>query len=430
MKEFLFEMLSYLTEYAKLIPVAFMFFGLEYVSKRRVIWTTVISTLLFGISVPWTQIPRSLFLTVLLMLSALFILKKKLQIVNVFVIYIYICILDMVINGFIMYLFGLNADNIKSGTLTYQLINMPTLVLVGLAMLLKYQRRRNITYQFSKSYTLMFALGGAAIVFYLTSIQLFAFSDSDMANRDLIALAMGICSLIFLVIMILLISNKSQNEILKKENEAASRMTAILEEYYLMLLKKEEETKAFRHDMKSHLYCMSTLFDEGKTDECRSYLSELTDRINDLKKSVDTGNDLVSAVINDLSAKYPEVDFTWKGHMPEGLSLSSYDICTVFSNIMKNAYEAASASEEKNVEAIVKTYNTNLLIIVKNSSSTEPVTEGDRFISGKAEEGHGYGIRNVQECVRNLNGEFDLKFDEGIVTTEVLIPDVLSSVCV
>ncbi|NLT10092.1 MAG: GHKL domain-containing protein [Ruminococcus sp.] len=430
MKELLFEMLSYLTEYMKLVPVAFMFFGLAYVSKRRMIWTTVVSTILFGVLVQWTAMPRSLFLTVLLMLSALCILKKKLQIVYVFVIYIYICILDMIINGFIMYGFGMNTANVRSGTLTYQLVNMPTFIIVGIFMLAKYRRRKSITYQFSKSYTLMFALGGAAIVFYLTSIQLFAFSDSDMANRDMIALAMGICSLIFIVIIVLLISNKSQNEILKKENEAASRMTAILEEYYLMLLKKEEETKAFRHDMKSHLYCMSTLFDEGKTDECRSYLSELTDRIKDLKKSVDTGNDLVSAVINDLSAKYPKVDFTWKGHMPEGLSLSSYDICTVFSNIMKNAYEAASASEKKNVEAIVKTYNTNLLIIVKNSSSTAPVTEGDRFISGKAEEGHGYGIRNVQECVRNLNGEFDLKFDKGIVTTEVLIPDVLSSVCV
>ena len=82
------------------------------------------------------------------------------------------------------------------------------------------------------------------------------------------------------------------------------------------------------------------------------------------------------------------------------------------------------------MEAVVKAYNTNLLIIVSNSSDAAPVTEGDRFISGKTEEGHGYGIRNVQDCVHNLNGEFSLSFEDGTVTTEVLIPDALTAVCV
>ncbi len=433
MKVFLFEVLAYLTEYMKLMPAAFIFFGISYVSKKRMILTTALSTLFFSIASALGLLSvrtRTLSMTVIIMLSALFILKKKQNIVYIFVIYIYICILDMIINGFIMYSFGLETANIKSGTLIYQLLNMPTLVLVALFMLIKYRRRKNITYRFSKSYTIMFALGGAAIVFYLTSIQLFAFSDTSVSHRKLLAVALGMCSLIFIAIIVLLISNKSQNDILKRENSAAVRMTEILEEYYLMLLKKEEETKAFRHDMKSHLYCMSALFDEGKTEEGRSYLSDLTDRIKDLKKSIDTGNDLVSAIISDLSSKYPDISFSWKGHIPDEMKLSSFEICTVFSNILKNAYEAASATAERTVEAVVKAYNTNLLIIVSNSSDAAPVTEGDRFISGKAEEGHGYGIRNVQDCVHNLNGEFSLSFEDGTVTTEVLIPDALTAVCV
>ncbi len=426
MKEILYDVLSYIIEYAKLIPLVLLFFGTEYISLQNIALTSAASLILIGAgAAAGLTGGNTLFISLTLMLNAFLIIKRKKNLFFVFVCYVYICILDMIINGFIMYIAGLEASDIDHYTPTYLLLNMPSLIIIFTAILIKYKKRRSMAYQFSKSYIALFALGGLAVTFYLTSIQMFAFSEKAVIYSKLAALALGICSGVFVAVISLLIVTKSHNESLQKENAAVNSMLTMMEEYYLMLLKKDEETKAFRHDFRSHLYCMQNFCHAGKYDEFEKYLSDMAIEFGEIKKGTDTGNDLVNAILNDISCRFPDISFSWTGHIPNKLELSSFSLCTIFSNVLKNAFEAAEKSSTKYIEVVAKTSGQNIFIEISNTSDSAPVTDGKRYISFKTGGTHGYGIRNVQECMERIGGQFSLSYSAGIAHTELILPGVI-----
>ena len=61
---------------------------------------------------------------------------------------------------------------------------------------------------------------------------------------------------------------------------------------------------------------------------------------------------------------------------------------------------------------------------VKNHAA-EPVTADGSIISSKTESGHGYGISNVRQCVEEIKGSFNISFENGVFTAEVIFPNVI-----
>ena len=422
MNVMVYNFLSYSIEYVKLALAMYAFFGMGYVSGKRLLLTSGLSAVFVGIVsffFDLSAVPMGY--TVLLLIAAAIILKKKINVIYSFIIYLYICLLDMLLSSIIMYIGGFTAEETMNNKVLNLLLNLPVILVILIAVFMKYKRRKTLTYRFSQSYIILFALGGMALALYIASIQLFAFSDIKQNNVKLAAVALSLSSGVFLVIITLLMKNKSQNEHLKLENVTMNRTMESLEEYYLMLLRKEEETKAFRHDFRSHLFCLNNLYLDGKTDEFEKYLSDILNEFSKLKKSTETGNHLVNAIVSDIMGKFPDVTLNWTGFMPDKLQLSSYDLCTIFSNVLKNAFEAAEKSEEKSVEVLARTMGSNLVLTIKNSAIAEPVTMNDKYISSKQEAGHGYGIRNVRECIKQNGGNFTLTFSDGFVTTDILI---------
>ncbi len=193
-----------------------------------------------------------------------------------------------------------------------------------------------------------------------------------------------------------------------------------------MLLEKENNTKAFRHDMKYHLMCMNKLYKENKTEEFELHLQRVTENFEDMKINFDTGSGLINAIITELSSKFSDVHLKCSGHFYDSTVISSFDICTIFSNILNNAYEAAEETDEKQIELTMGYLGTNLIIKLSNSALNEPVMKGKQYVSSKTQEGHGYGLRNVCACIERLGGEFDMKYSDGIVMVEILLFNVLT----
>ena len=424
MKELFFNELSFAIEYLKLMPMLFLFFGLQCVPKKNALFITSGSIVILTILFLAAPMAPSTAITAVIFGCAFAMLEKKKHIFIALLTYIYISLLDMIFNGFIMYFCGLDTGDVQNGTWMFQLVNTPSLLVIALIIFIKRLRWKSLRYTLSADYMIVLIAGGLATSFYITSIQLIAFSNEKVEDTKSIALALGVCSLIFIFIIMMLMGSKAQNESLKKENGTVKQMSSALEEYYLMLLKKEEETKAFRHDIKGHLYCMNALFAEGKYDECKEYLADLSKGIEKIKSSADTGNDLMNAIINDLSGKYP-AEVKIKGHMPSKLSVPSYDLCTIFFNVLKNAFEGAEKAGNKNIDVLIKTLGTNLIVEVTNRSFEVPKHNGKCYLSCKKENGHGYGIANVRECLDKIGGEFRIRFENGLADAEIFIPDAI-----
>ena len=162
-----------------------------------------------------------------------------------------------------------------------------------------------------------------------------------------------------------------------------------------------------------------------KVEEINGYVDKMLDIINNSSRKFDTGNGLVNALMNDISSGYPDVNFTVKGHLPDELNVSSYDICTMLYNIFSNAFEAANKCETKQVDALFEILEACVVIIVENTSEKAPAVYDGEYVSSKSEKGHGFGIDNVIRCSKENGGKFSLKYKEGKVRCVLTLPGAI-----
>lgn len=422
----IFNAISYSIEYLKVLLLFFFLLGFEYKSFRRLVTVSVASLVLVVVySYFHNEKNVSFSSTIPIIVCVFLILKEKKWVFMSFIMYMYVCILDMAINGIMMYIFHLSVERLREYDELYFYLNMPTLILIIIFLIIKRKKRLEFPHNISKSQTVLMLVGGAAITFFITTIQIIAFSDMQKKFIRPTAIALSVCSMVFIIILMKQLNGMAVNQSLKNENLMMQRMLKTQEEYYQVLLEKENETKAFRHDIRNHLYCLSALYNEKKYGEFEDYLAKLTDNFSKLKKNFDTGNCLVDAILNQLAAKSGNVKIELTGHFSDNMKVSSFDLCTIFFNILQNAIEAAKKTDEKYVNIFIGYMTSNLLIKVQNSAVSAPVMQNGRYISDKSDAGHGYGIQNVRECIAKSEGSFSMNFSDGIVTTDIVLYGVM-----
>ena len=198
-------------------------------------------------------------------------------------------------------------------------------------------------------------------------------------------------------------------------------------EYYEHLLDLESETRRFRHDINNHILCINALLSDNKYDAAKDYVQEIGESISSMRNKLATGNSLVNAIVNDISIKYNNVMLEWQGMIPEELTISNMDICTIFSNLLDNAFCAASKCSSGKVGVTVKTVANSLMVTIKNDISEPVKVKSSKFITSKKDKkNHGIGTMNVLECVKSHEGKVEYSYTDKDFTAEVILPNVIA----
>mgnify|MGYP000801555497 FL=1 len=283
-----------------------------------------------------------------------------------------------------------------------------------------------IDFYVSKKYALLLSIGGICLGIYVSAIQVIGFSEKQKETMNIVALVLSITSVVFIILASLLIIKENKNEQLKKEAEMNNRLLEAQKDYYTMIFQKDEETRKFRHDINNHFYCMRTLLYDKNYNELNKYLSKLNSDIVGLQNEIDTGNRMVNVITNNIKSRYSDVKFEWSGKLFENMSIFSMDLCTIFSNLLNNAFEAANKTEQKRVSVSIKRVESQLSITVSNNVKEKPNIINGELISAKNERNHGYGVKNVRRCVENNNGTLTLLFDNSVFSAEVIFYNILA----
>ena len=194
----------------------------------------------------------------------------------------------------------------------------------------------------------------------------------DIKNSDYFSfLRLGI--IIFALLAVVIMNNASK-KYYENSSHMQGKMLDMQKAYYEEMLLREQETKKFRHDINNHMLCLRSPIDSGNYTEAEKYISDLCSRISTLRNKYSTGNELVNAIVNDTASRYESVKLTWNGILSDELNISNMEICIIFSNLLDNAFCAASKCHENGrVDVEVKTVTNSLLFTVKNNIA-EPVT--------------------------------------------------------
>ena len=229
-------------------------------------------------------------------------------------------------------------------------------------------------------------------------------------------------------IMVVLNMNSRMKELIKEERILHTTQ----KKYYQSLLEREDETRKYRHDMTNHLMIMDTLLNDDSIDELKEYMGELRKEFGTVQgKRYVTGN----AVIDAISSYYlPEVDefadIKIRGRIPSDMKIDEVSICTIYSNLVKNAVEELRRLKDtgnNNLKIFIdfKAGEEFFSISVKNTMRQDAVVFGIYTPTSKKDcRNHGIGLGNIKRSVEKEHGRFNIEKKENMFIADVILPRI------
>lgn len=422
------EFLRFAVEFIKLLPIMVFLFGFKLHSPKRcaIFGTYALAIMVVSIICGVEEyVPMySYICTVLVM----FIIRGSNCILYTLIAYFGICILDM-LTATIWLFFNDNTYGQLTDEATYSFIinaiNIITVVTICAASrTLALKRSYPLSQKISRIYLLMILLGEMSLLAFLTVFQLD--KNAIEGSDKIMAIVLSVGSTIFLLTAIAMLSNYFSKNHYKNISQINERLVDSQSRYYAMLLHKEEETRKFRHDISNHLNCMRMLFENKKYNELNDYFGKIGAALLELHPQLQIGNDMIGAILKDISDKYAMVSLEIIGKMPPTLRLDNTDICTIFYNLFDNAFAAAENSDMKTVEISIKQLGENLFFVIKNTVPYKiEIVDNILQTDKQDKELHGFGTGNAVMCAEKNGGTLTYKCSDTHFEAELIIPNII-----
>lgn len=195
------------------------------------------------------------------------------------------------------------------------------------------------------------------------------------------------------------------------------------------VLRLHEKARRLKHDMKNHVMVVTAFLQKNQIEEAKEYLSEMLDKLNGMYAYIETGNSLLSHVLNQKLEYAHEQGMLVKAQI-ENLAFSkmeSVDFVSVLTNLLDNAIEngevqADGAKPEIHVQIVKKRgYET---ILVKNTISESVLQKNPGLGTTKTDTTlHGCGISQIKQIAEKYDGLHRFFEEDGMFCAMVMIPE-------
>ena len=199
---------------------------------------------------------------------------------------------------------------------------------------------------------------------------------------------------------------KSKLALLQKENELYSRQCEIMQS-------STEDLQAFRHDMSNQLIILNHLLEEGKDEEARRQLDQLSRFIKG--KVIYSTSGIIDGLVNYKlqSVASENIKVETEIVVPKQLNIDIADFVTLLGNLLDNALEALKKVDwEQRILTIKIVFSQERLIgRITNTYCGEIHQKDDKILTSKKEkQKHGYGLSNVEKIIKKYNGYMEIDY--------------------
>lgn len=283
----------------------------------------------------------------------------------------------------------------------------------------KIKKKRWIQIQLGWQQYVLFYIGILCTYLMISALQLLSKGDLSQRVINICGLAISVACIAF-ILLILWQGIVVYREIQYKERcEMNEEYMELQAEHHRQLMAQDKKMSKFRHDMNSHINMLKYYCENEKYQMLEEYLSKVIKESAVNYVAVYTRNRSVDAVIAPLAqlAQEKNIEMEWKGILPEEINVSIFDLCTIISNLLKNAIEACEKipeGQERRIETKVGSYNGQIFITIRNTVANEVVIENQKLkTSKKDKENHGIGSQNVKEAVEKYDGIIVYECENG-----------------
>lgn len=188
-----------------------------------------------------------------------------------------------------------------------------------------------------------------------------------------------------------------------------------------------DELRTLRHELKNYTFYAKALLDAGKYEELSAFLAENMVSQSPILNSYDCGNYTVDVILNHEmnAAREKGVTLVPDVLVPHELPFGVEDLCSLLSNLLDNAIEAAASSgrTDPTVRLTIRPKQAYLFIHQENSVSGD--VPSDQLLSLKTtkknRELHGFGTKIIRRVVDKYSGSIKYAMKDGSFVTDVML---------
>lgn len=215
----------------------------------------------------------------------------------------------------------------------------------------------------------------------------------------------------------------------KEESLLKDEYLRLSKQHYETLLKNTQEIRSLRHDMQSHVNTLSYFSKEKDWEKLQAYIEEVNENAQKVKPyTVNVNHGFINAILEDSLSKEPEIAFSCDGKIPADIQIDDFDLCTIFSNLIRNAVEACNRLSEdakKWIHLDLYMLQDNLYIRMENPVMSEiNVQKLEGSTSKEDKKNHGFGIYNLKNAVEKYQGEVSFDCEDQKFIAEIVLWNV------
>lgn len=191
-------------------------------------------------------------------------------------------------------------------------------------------------------------------------------------------------------------------------------------EYLKVLQKQNEELAKKVHDEKNHLYIIKNL---KSKEEIEEYIDGILEEINSQKAAIRTKNPVLDILLHKYAVLCDgqDIKYSFKTQTANLDFMADNDIVSLVDNLLENAVEATSKSEDRVINFSIAKNNNFYIVKCFNTFKIDPVQKNGKFISVKNNEYHGFGTEIIESVVKAYNGFSDVTIDKEEKTFDYTI---------
>lgn len=244
-------------------------------------------------------------------------------------------------------------------------------------------------------------------IFMILAINEQTFAEMSVYT-GLILLAAALGAVADGMLLYTLLRQQQLQELKLRLNEVQNTWETARNHYHEIEARREQFAK-IRHDMRNQQLVLQELLHQGEYDKAEKMLETLTEAVASTAEYRYCADPVCNAIMGETEQECLEkgVEFRYDLEIPEKLKLDPVVICSILSNMTRNAVAAAaetvgSAEAFLSVRAAAK--GDYLHICVENSRPVQIPKKTAR---------RGYGLEILRELVERNHGQIDVEPGEG-----------------
>lgn len=187
------------------------------------------------------------------------------------------------------------------------------------------------------------------------------------------------------------------------------------------------EMHEIRHEIRNHLNYIKLMAESGEYQKLKEYVDMICGETEDAFRFVECGNQVINAVMNHMIRLGDSmgVKVEWQIVAPPEIPFKDTEFCSLLSNLLENALEAAQQAGVEHPEVMVRIWPQHdyLFIHVENpvNDSVSPQRRLSLRTTKDDQRTHGYGTKIIRDLVKKYQGSIKFDMKRNRFTADVML---------